>query len=132
MQANLEGGRNGRIGVITGRITNVHRWRNPPATGLVIRPIRARGAGRSVAGMDTHTHTSDLQELAQRSSNGLAVRLLWARSTNTVSVRVHDEVLDEEFELVVEPGTSPLAVFTHPFAYAAWRGVDYGELDLAA
>ena len=83
--------------------------------------------------MDTHTHhTPDLHELAHRSSNGLDVRLLWTRSTNTVSVYVHDELLDEEFELVVDPGTSALSVFTHPFAYAAWRGIPYGELEAAA
>ena len=79
--------------------------------------------------MDTSTHISDLHELAHRNSNGLDVRLLWARSTNTVSVCVHDELLEEEFELVVDSGTSALAVYTHPFAYAAWRGIDYGHFE---
>lgn len=83
--------------------------------------------------MDTHTHlNSDLHELAHRSSNGVDVQLLWARSTNTVSVYVYDEAHDDEFELVVEPGTSALDVFMHPYAYAAWRGIDYGELKAAA
>ena len=78
--------------------------------------------------MDTRTHLNpDLHELAHRSSNGLDVTLLWARSTNTASVHVYDEQTSDEFELVVEPGTSPLAIFHHPFAHAAWRGVDYGD-----
>ena len=82
--------------------------------------------------MNTDTHISDRHELAHRSSNGLDVSLIWARSTNTVSVCVYDELYDEEFEIEVAPGTSPLAVFTHPFAYAARQGIEYGGLEAAA
>ena len=78
------------------------------------------------------SHSSDRHELAHRSSNGLDVSLVWARSTNTVSVCVYDEQFDEEFEIAVDPGTSPLAVFTHPFAYAARQGIEYGDLRAAA
>jgi hypothetical protein len=80
---------------------------------------------------DSH-HFSDRHELAHRSSNGLDVSLVWARSTNTVSVYVYDELFDEAFEIDVDPGTSPLAVFTHPFAYAARQGIEYGGLEAAA
>jgi hypothetical protein len=30
----------------------------------------------------------------------------------------------DQFELSVEPGANALDVFEHPYAYAAWRGVD--------
>jgi hypothetical protein len=78
------------------------------------------------------THISDRHELAHRSSNGLDVSLLWTRSTNTVSVFVQDELYDEAFEIAVAPGESPLAVFTHPFAFAARQGIEYGGLEAAA
>lgn len=66
-------------------------------------------------------------ELAGRSGDGLDVRLLWCPRTNTASVVVRDERLNDEFELVIEPGLNPLDVFEHPYAYAAWRGVEYLE-----
>jgi hypothetical protein len=34
------------------------------------------------------------------------------------------------FELSVEPGANALQIFEHPYAYAAWRGVDYRLADL--
>ena len=90
-------------------------------------PIPPVEGGRTLAAMNTFTHlTADLHELDHRSSNGIDVTLLWARSTNTVSVHVRDERSDEDFELVVAPGTSPLDVFMHPFAYAAHQGIEYG------
>lgn len=52
--------------------------------------------------------------------------LLWAPDTKTASVDVWDTVADVRFELVVEPETNPIDVYDHPYAYAAWRGVDYG------
>jgi hypothetical protein len=33
-------------------------------------------------------------------------------------------------ELSVEPGANALQIFEHPYAYAAWRGVDYRLADL--
>ena len=71
-------------------------------------------------------HSVDRHELAYRSSNGIDVSLVWARSTNTVSVLVHDERSDDDFEVEIDPGTSPLDVFMHPFAYAARQGIEYG------
>jgi hypothetical protein len=58
------------------------------------------------------------------------VTLLWAEDTNTVAVLVRDEGTDDEFELSVEPGANALDTFEHPYAYAAWRGVDYRLEDL--
>ena len=68
--------------------------------------------------------------LATRENGGLCVTLLWATDTDTVAVLVRDNGLDEQFELVVEPRVNALDVYEHPYAYAAWRGVEYGSNDL--
>lgn len=64
--------------------------------------------------------------LARRRNGGLRVTLLWAAETNTVAVLVRDDCANDQFELVVERDANPLDVFEHPYAYAAWRGIDYG------
>jgi hypothetical protein len=69
-------------------------------------------------------------ELAKRKSAGIQVTLLWAEDTNAVAVLVHDDSTDDQFELSVEPGASALDAFEHPYAYAAWLGVDYRLADL--
>jgi hypothetical protein len=63
--------------------------------------------------------------LAERKNAGIQVTLLWAEETNAVAVLVRDDGTDEQFELSVEPGTDALDTFEHPYAHAAWRGVDY-------
>jgi hypothetical protein len=63
--------------------------------------------------------------LASRENAGIHVTLLWASDTNAVAVRVLDDSSDDQFELLVEPGVNPLDVYEHPYAYAAWRGIDY-------
>jgi hypothetical protein len=72
--------------------------------------------------------------LAQRRNAGVQVTLLWAEDTSAVVVLVRDEGNDDQFELSVEPGANALDTYEHPYAYAAWRGVDYrlGDLRLAA
>ena len=72
--------------------------------------------------------------LAKRRNAGIHVTLLWAEDTNSVAVLVHDDSTDDQFELSVEPGANALDAFEHPYAYAAWRGVDYrlGDLRHAA
>ena len=57
--------------------------------------------------------------------------LLWAADTDALAVRVRDRRTDDQFELAVEPGDDALDVFEHPYAYAAWRGVDYRAEDTA-
>jgi hypothetical protein len=69
-------------------------------------------------------------ELAKRRTAGIGVTLLWAQDTNAVSVLVNHEGTDCQFELSLEPGTNALDAFEHPYAYAAWRGVDYRLEDL--
>jgi hypothetical protein len=78
-----------------------------------------------------HTRTSSARVvLAKRSNAGVQVTLLWAEDTNAVAVLVYDEGNDDQFELRVEPGANALDTFEHPYAYAAWRGVDYRLADL--
>jgi hypothetical protein len=68
--------------------------------------------------------------LAQRKNGGVQVTLLWSEDTNAVAVLVRDEGNYDQFELSVEPGANALDTYEHPYAYAAWRGVDYRLADL--
>ena len=82
---------------------------------------------------DSHDHTPAGPArvvLAKRENAGIQVTLLWAQDTNSVAVLVHDDTTDDRFELSVEPGANALDTFEHPYAYAAWRGVDYRLADL--
>ena len=82
---------------------------------------------------DSHDHvTTDPARivLAKRTNAGIQVTLLWAPDTNSVAVLVHEDGTDDQFELSVEPGANALDTFEHPYAYAAWRGVDYRLADL--
>jgi hypothetical protein len=65
------------------------------------------------------------RELARRAGDGIEVALLWSEQTGGVGVFVRDERSGACFELAVESGAEALDVFNHPFAYAAWRGVEY-------
>jgi hypothetical protein len=64
-------------------------------------------------------------ELAQRTGDSVAVSLLWSEADNRLRVAVADARTGEEFELDAHPENA-LDVFYHPFAYAAFRGLDYG------
>ena len=82
---------------------------------------------------DSHDHTPTGPArivLAKRKNAGIHVTLLWTEDTNTVAVLVRDDDTDNQFELSVEPGANALDTFEHPYAYAAWRGVDYQLADL--
>jgi hypothetical protein len=68
--------------------------------------------------------------LAERKNAGIQVTLLWPEDTDAVAVLVRDDGTDDEFELSVEPGGDALDAFEHPYANAAWRGVDYRLADL--
>jgi hypothetical protein len=74
--------------------------------------------------------TRNLAELDHRESNGIAVTLLWNRTTGAVLVRVVDECSDEDFEVDCAPHEA-LAVFHHPFAYTATRPVHYRQRTVA-
>ena len=69
-------------------------------------------------------HTSlrpDLEELAYRTTDGIDVALLWNRQHNCLTVVVNDMRSGEQLVVPVG-GDSPLDVFHHPYAYAAFRG----------
>ena len=68
----------------------------------------------------------DWRELANRDGDGLEISLLWSKATDRVKVTVADSRLDESFELDIA-GAEALAAFHHPFAYAADRGLGFGD-----
>ena len=70
------------------------------------------------------TNAHQWTELASRESDGLAVSLLWNRSTGRVKVTVDDSRLDHDFELHVD-GADALSAFHHPFAFAAAEGIAF-------
>ena len=65
-----------------------------------------------------------LHELDERSHDRIDVRLLWRERDNAVLVSVADGKTGARFEIEVGEGERPLDVFLHPYAYAAWRGVE--------
>jgi hypothetical protein len=67
------------------------------------------------------------RELAFRSNDGMDVALLWHTASDLLSVIVADGRTDESFELVLDHDDRAMDVFHHPFAYAARRGLDFGE-----
>lgn len=65
-----------------------------------------------------------LRELDHRSNDGIDVHLMWDPAADRALVSVADGKTGERFDVVVRDGDSPLDVFQHPYAYAAWRGID--------
>ena len=72
--------------------------------------------------------SDSLQELDQRSHDGIDVRLLWRERDNQVLVAVADGKTGERFEIAVQAGERALDVFHHPYAYAALRRIDTGAV----
>ena len=90
------------------------------ALPLKLHVIRAEGAEITA----TATTIDAPQELDYRAADGVEVWLLWTQSTSRLFVLVVDSKLDESFELDVDPADA-LDAFRHPFAYAAFRSVEY-------
>jgi hypothetical protein len=88
-----------------------------------------REEGASMNGNDEAHHL--FRELAHRATDGLEVMLFWDEATNELTVSVSDERTGAYFELAAEPGEA-LAVFYHPYAHAAYRGVPYDDALLAS
>lgn len=65
-----------------------------------------------------------LRELDHRTNDRIDVWLLWRESDNAVLVSVADEKTGDRFTIQVRAGERPLDVFHHPYAYAAWHGVE--------
>lgn len=78
--------------------------------------------------MSTAATTTDIRELDHRTADGVEVALLWHASRDFLSVVVSDTRAGEAFELVLDERDDALDVFHHPYAYAAYRGL---EFDLA-
>jgi hypothetical protein len=76
--------------------------------------------------MATAATTIDIRELDHRTADGVEVALLWDASRDFVSVLVSDTRAGEAFELVLDDRDDALDVFHHPYAYAAYRGLDFG------
>jgi hypothetical protein len=65
-----------------------------------------------------------LRELDHRKSDRIDVWLLWRETDNQVIVSVADEKTGDQFTIEVRNGERPLDVFNHPYAYAAWHGIE--------
>lgn len=78
--------------------------------------------------MSTAAIRTDIRELDHRTADGVEVALLWHASRDFLSVVVTDTRAGEAFELVLDERDDALDVFHHPYAYAAYRGL---EFDLA-
>ena len=65
-----------------------------------------------------------LHELARRAAGEACVTLLWRPRDDRLFVVVDDPSRGEWFRLDVCDGEQPLDVFHHPYAYAAWHGVE--------
>ena len=61
--------------------------------------------------------TRTVEELDYRENDGIAVSLLWNRTSNRLSVVVEDNQLGESFTLEARDDNAG-DVFTHPYAYA--------------
>jgi hypothetical protein len=66
----------------------------------------------------TTSAATERRELAHRTSDGIAVTLLWTESTNAVTIAVIDSHSAAELEFEID-GSRALDAFNHPYAYAA-------------
>jgi hypothetical protein len=66
------------------------------------------------------------RELAARTNDGIEIVLLWYVGTDRLELRVDDTRTGETFVLDVDH-THALDAFEHPYAYAAFRGVEYAD-----
>jgi hypothetical protein len=71
---------------------------------------------------------TDIRELDSRAADGVEVALLWHTSGDFLSVVVSDAKLGETFELVLDERDDAMDVFHHPYAYAAYRGLELGAV----
>ena len=70
------------------------------------------------------TSPHNIVELDSRTTDGIEVRLLWHRAENRVTVTAFDVRSGEVLEVAVRDHERALDVFHHPFAYAAFHGVE--------
>ena len=70
------------------------------------------------------TSVHEIIELDTRTTDGIDVRLLWQSAEERVSVTARDVHSGETVEVEVRDHERALAVFHHPYAYAAFHGVE--------
>ena len=63
-------------------------------------------------------------ELDRRTADGIEVRLLWHRAENRVTVTAYDMRSGATLEIAVRDDEPALEVFHHPYAYAAFHGIE--------
>jgi hypothetical protein len=68
--------------------------------------------------------TRMLRELDHRTNDRIDVWLLWNEEDGQVLVSVADEKTGDRFSVDVREGERALDVFHHPYAYAAYHGID--------
>jgi hypothetical protein len=69
------------------------------------------------------SHTENTIELDHRTTDGIDVRLLWHPDVDRVTVTARDVRSGETLEIAVRDSERALDVFHHPYAYAAFHGV---------
>jgi len=75
--------------------------------------------------MSCIAHTDGIErELDFRTNDGVEVALLWRKGNERLVVEVVDTKVGNAFRLEIAAGEA-LEAFHHPYAYAAFRGVEY-------
>jgi hypothetical protein len=75
------------------------------------------------AGADRAAAAPVIRELDRRHSDGIDVRLLWNQTADQIVVSVFDAKTGDAFEIQVE-AREALDAFRHPYAHAAFRGIN--------
>jgi hypothetical protein len=70
------------------------------------------------------TSRDTIIELDSRTTDGIEVRLLWHSAEDRVTVTARDVRSGEVLEVMVRHDENALEVFQHPYAYAAFHGVE--------
>jgi hypothetical protein len=92
-------------------------------------PVRDSALGRDTAKPGTRPSriiqtTTGLRELDHRTNNRVDVWLLWREHDDQLVVAVAEGNTGDCFSIEIRDGERALDVFRHPYAYAAWRGVE--------
>jgi hypothetical protein len=69
------------------------------------------------------TRHSKMRELDSRTADGIRVLLLWHQPDGKVYVSVDDAKTGDSFCFEIRDRDRTREVFHHPYAYAAWYGV---------
>jgi hypothetical protein len=78
--------------------------------------------------MEAEMSETTTRELAARTNDGIDVVLLWYVGTDRLEIHVDDSRTGESFVLDVDHREA-IAAFEHPYAFAAFRGLDYAAAE---